>query len=51
MSNVTLTLLNTPWRGKKIPGGWKRQEEANNTQCDHGHVKDTINDMVKIPGG
>ena len=38
------------WK-EKIPGGWNRQEEANNTQCDHGPVQDTIKEMVIIPVG
>ena len=36
---------------ENIPGGWNRQEEANNTQCDHGPVQDTIKEMVIIPVG
>ena len=52
-SNMTLIQLNAPWRRKNIPDsdGWNCQEKANNTQCDHGHVKDTIKEMVIIPGG
>ena len=34
-----------------IPGGWNRQEEANNTQYDHCPVKDTIKKILIIPGG
>ena len=31
--------------------GWNSQREANNTQCDHGPVKGTIEKIKNIPGG
>ena len=37
-------------REERISGGWNRQEEANNTHCDHGPVKDTIKEIVIIHG-
>ena len=33
---------------EKIPGGWNFQREANNTQRDHGHVKDTIIEIIHV---
>ena len=35
----------------KIHVGRNSQMEANNTQCDCGRVKDTVNELVMIPGG
>ena len=36
---------------ENIPGGWNRQSEANNTQCDYGRVEGTIKEREMIPGG
>ena len=49
--NLTLTQLNTPWRERKIPGGWNSQREANKTHCDQGPVRGTIKKIKNNPGG